>query len=226
MNVKLYEINDMVKAGCNDCKGCFECCQGMGQSIVLDPYDIWQLECGLNCTFAELLQGKELIELNIEDGLILPNLKMQGAMEKCGFLNEEGRCSIHAYRPGLCRLFPLGRNYENHKLQYFLLEGACICTSMTKVKVKKWLEIQDSRKYEEFLISWHDLRRRLKEKIAGLETDAEAGLSDMDIMKEINMKLLHIFYETQYKSDDFCAQFDARKSLFSSMTSEAAVIIK
>ena len=226
MNVKLYEINDMVKAGCNDCKGCFECCQGMGQSIVLDPYDIWQLECGLNCTFAELLQGKELIELNIEDGLILPNLKMQGAMEKCGFLNEEGRCSIHAYRPGLCRLFPLGRNYENHKLQYFLLEGACICTSMTKVKVKKWLEIQDSRKYEEFLISWHDLRRRLKEKIAGLETDAEAGLSDMDIMKEINMKLLHIFYETQYKLDDFYAQFDARKSLFSSMTSEAAVIIK
>lgn len=226
MSVKLYDLNDMVKAGCNDCKGCFECCQGMGQSIVLDPYDIWQIESGLNCTFAELLQEKELIELNIEDGLILPNLKMQGAMEKCGFLNEEGRCSIHALRPGLCRLFPLGRNYVENKLQYFLLEDACICTNMTKVKVKKWLEIQDSRRYEEFLVRWHGLRRTLKEKIADLKIDAEAGLSDMDIMKEVNMKFLHIFYETQYLSDDFYGQFDERIALFSSMTAKVVGIIK
>ena len=219
MSTKLYDLNDMVKAGCNDCKGCFECCQGMGQSIVLDPYDIWQLERGLNCTFAKLLQEKELIELNIEDGLILPNLKMQGTMENCGFLNEEGRCSIHAFRPGLCRLFPLGRNYENHKLQYFLLEDACKCSSMTKVKVKKWLEIQDSRRYEEFLIKSHDLRSRLKKKIADLETDMESGLSDMDIMKDINIKLLNIFYETQYLEDDFYGQFDERTELFNSMTS-------
>lgn len=225
MSVKLYGLNDMVKAGCNDCKGCFECCQGMGQSIVLDPYDIWQLEHGLNCTFAELLQEKELIELNIEDGLILPNLKMQGSIEKCGFLNEKGRCGIHAFRPGLCRLFPLGRNYENHRLQYFLLEDACKCTSMTKVKVKKWLEIQDSRRYEEFLIKWHDLRSTLKEKIADLETDVEAGLSDMDIMKELNMKFLHIFYETQYSADDFYRQFDERAAFFCSMGTEGTGII-
>ncbi|MDE7282525.1 MAG: YkgJ family cysteine cluster protein [Lachnospiraceae bacterium] len=226
MSVKLYGLNDMAKAGCNDCKGCFECCQGMGQSIVLDPYDIWQIECGLNCTFAELLQEKELIELNIEDGLILPNLKMQGAMEKCGFLNGEGRCSIHAYRPGLCRLFPLGRNYENHNLQYFLLEDACTNSTSAKVKIKKWLDIPDSRRYEEFLINWHDLRRILKEKIADLKIDVKAGLSDMDIMKEINMKFLHIFYETQYLADDFYRQFDERTALFSSMTAEVVGIIK
>ena len=29
------------------------------------------------------------------------------------FLNEQGRCSIHDSRPGFCRLFPLGRFYEN-----------------------------------------------------------------------------------------------------------------
>lgn len=223
MCVELYGLNDMVKAGCNDCKGCFECCQGMGQSIVLDPYDIWQIESGLNCTFSELLQEKGLIELNIEDGLILPNLKMQETMEKCGFLNEEGRCSIHTFRPGLCRLFPLGRHYENHNLQYFLLEDVCICTSMTKVKVKKWLGIQDNRRYEEFLINWHDLRSTLKEKISDSKT--EAGVSDMDIMKVLNMKFLHIFYETQYSADDFYRQFNERAALFSSMSAEAAGII-
>ena len=25
----LYEANDMVKADCQDCKGCSDCCQGM-----------------------------------------------------------------------------------------------------------------------------------------------------------------------------------------------------
>ncbi len=226
MSIKLYGLNDMVKAGCNDCKGCFECCQGMGQSIVLDPYDIWQIELGLNCTFAELLQEKGLIELNIEDGLILPDLKMQGSMEKCGFLNEEGRCSIHAFRPGLCRLFPLGRNYENHGLKYFLLEDACANSTSTKVKIKKWLDIPDSRRYEEFLINWHDLRRTLKDKIADLKIDEKAGLSDMDIMKEINMKFLHIFYETQYLADDFYRQYDERTALFGRMTAEVVGIIK
>lgn len=55
---KLYGINDMVKAGCNDCKGCSACCQGMGNSIVLDPYDVYQLTTGLNCKFEDLLIDK------------------------------------------------------------------------------------------------------------------------------------------------------------------------
>mgnify|MGYP003376765255 CR=1 FL=1 len=43
---KLYGANDLVKVGCNDCQGCSDCCQGMGNSILLDPFDIWQLAGG------------------------------------------------------------------------------------------------------------------------------------------------------------------------------------
>ena len=38
---KLYSRDDMVKAGCDDCRGCSACCHGMGNSIVLDPYDVY-----------------------------------------------------------------------------------------------------------------------------------------------------------------------------------------
>ena len=58
----------------------------------------------------------EKLELHVVEGIILPNLNMQEreqGKEVCGFLNEEGRCSIHPYRPGICRIFPLGRYYEN-----------------------------------------------------------------------------------------------------------------
>lgn len=36
---RLYELNDMVKADCQDCAGCHDCCEGMGDSVVLDPMD-------------------------------------------------------------------------------------------------------------------------------------------------------------------------------------------
>ena len=39
---KLYSRDDMVKVGCDDCRGCSACCHGMGNSIVLDPYDVYR----------------------------------------------------------------------------------------------------------------------------------------------------------------------------------------
>lgn len=204
MTENLHEANDMLKVGCNDCKGCSSCCMGMGESIILDPYDIWQLERHLPCTFAGLMQEK--IALHVEEGLILPHLKMQGDRERCGFLDDDGRCGIHSFRPGLCRLFPLGRNYEDHKLQYFLLQDACPHAGHTKMKIKKWLEISDIRKYETFLVTWHDLRKALQRKI----TEYAAFSEKEDRIKDINMQFLHIFYEQQYAPEDFYAQFEVR----------------
>lgn len=220
MDDKRYGLNDMVRAGCGDCKGCSECCRGMGQSILLDPYDIWQLETNLCETFGGLMREK--IELHVEEGLILPNLKMQGAEECCGFLNREGRCGIHPFRPGLCRLFPLGRQYEEQNLQYFLLENACP-NGQTKVRVRKWLEIQDSRRYTDFLIKWHDLRKRLQAEFAEKETgrdehvpkeSVETETAESEHMKEQNMRFLHIFYEDPYGPEDFYGQFEERLNRF------------
>lgn len=41
---KLYTANDMVRAACNDCAGCSLCCHVVGKSIILDPYDLYQME--------------------------------------------------------------------------------------------------------------------------------------------------------------------------------------
>ena len=40
---RLYDANDMVKAYCDECKGCHACCTGMGSSIILDPLDVMRL---------------------------------------------------------------------------------------------------------------------------------------------------------------------------------------
>lgn len=197
----LYSNNEMARLGCNECSGCSSCCREMGQSIILDPYDIYQLQIAAGQTFAQLMQ--DMIELHVEDGLILPSVRMQDSTDACGFLNRDGRCSIHAHRPGLCRLFPLGRNYDDRGLRYFLLEDACRIQNRTKVKIKKWLGIDSLSKYEEFLIIWHDLRKKVLSQIMERRSD--------DYTQEINVKLLETFYRKPYDIErDFYTQFKER----------------
>ena len=150
---KLYDSNDMVKADCHDCEGCCDCCQGMGDSVLLDPYDVYRLSAGLQKSAEQLLQ--EYLELGVTDGNILPHLRMTGVKEQCIFLNSEGRCHIHSIRPGFCRLFPLGRFYENGSFKYILQIHECPKTNRSKIKVKKWVDTPDLKKYEKFVNDWH-----------------------------------------------------------------------
>lgn len=147
---RLYKRNDMVKADCHGCQGCNKCCTGMGDSVILDPYDLYRMQRGLGKGLPELL-AEGAAELHVEDGVILPNLKMTGGGERCFFLNKEGRCSIHAFRPGLCRLFPLGRYYEKGDFVYFLQVKECTASNRTKVKVSKWIDTPDLSRNHEFL---------------------------------------------------------------------------
>lgn len=198
---KLYDINDLVKADCNDCKGCSACCQGMGQSIVLDPLDLYNLTVGLNTTFEQLLA--EAIELNVVDGVILPNLKMGGTSDSCHFLNEEGRCSIHGFRPGICRLFPLGRFYENQDFKYFLQIHECKNPNKTKVKVKKWIDTPNLQENRKYIIDWHYFIDDVQEKLT--------HITDDELIKKIDLFILqHFFIEPYHQMEDFYEQFNLR----------------
>ena len=209
---KRYSANDMVKAGCGDCAGCSLCCHEMGNSIILDPYDIYQLEKGLPTTFEKLMENQ--IELNVVDGIIQPNLKMQGSKECCAFLSEEGRCRVHEFRPGFCRMFPLGRIYEEGDFCYFLQVHECPYPNKTKVKVKKWLGIPELGKYELYVKKWHyflkDVQEVIREKRAGGDESGE-------IIRQMNLYLLNQFYVKPYgtsgeneRMPDFYGQFYER----------------
>lgn len=151
---KKYTSKDCVAIACDDCKGCSKCCHDMGNSIVLDPYDVKRLCAGLNRSFESLLD--DVIELNVIDGLLLPNIKMQPNSNGCIFLNAEGRCSIHPIRPGFCRMFPLGRLYENGGFSYINQVHECDYPHKTEISIEKWLELPNIQEYEDFVLQWHD----------------------------------------------------------------------
>ena len=198
---KLYELNDMVKADCHDCEGCCDCCTGMGDSVILDPLDVWRLSTNLGKTAEELFAGE--LELGVADGNILPHLRMTGKEERCVFLNEQGRCSVHAFRPGFCRLFPLGRYYENNSFKYFLQIHECKKQNRSKIKVRKWVDTPDLKRYEQYINDWHYFLLDVQEVLYNTE--------DAQLIKNLNLYVVNRFYIKPYETDkDFYEQFYQR----------------
>ena len=201
---KLYRSSDMARLGCNDCEGCSACCRGMGNSVVLDPYDVWRLEKGLGIPFAQMI-GKQIM-LSVVDGLILPSLNMENETEACPFLNKEGRCSIHQFRPGICRLFPLGRYYHGGGFSYVMMTGECKKENRSKVKIEKWLGEPDIKSYEQFVIRWKEIQEQTREQIQKTVQSAgntEAAEAAMQQQKQISMSLLQKYFLTPYGTDFF-----------------------
>lgn len=195
---KLLKSSDMARLGCNDCRGCSECCRDRAETITLDPYDMRLLKEGLNYSFEGLLdQG--LITLTIVDGAILPALGVRVVSENvsaggataesavvggvaagtlpaagdaseestvCVFLGDDGRCGIHAFRPGICRMFPLARIWhEDGSFSYFLQQGECSRANGVKIRISKWLGYPDINGYERSVRAFHDALRELRVKL-------------------------------------------------------------
>ncbi|MBQ1392311.1 MAG: YkgJ family cysteine cluster protein [Lachnospiraceae bacterium] len=201
---RLYQRTDMVRANCMDCQNCSDCCKGMGNTIQLDPLDVSRLCKDTENTMQGLLQTGA-IQLTVVDGLILPSMGMQGEKSACYFLNEKGRCSIHKSRPGICRLFPLGRYYENGVFSYFLQANECSMKNRSKIKVEKWLDTPNIVKYETFVTNWHYLLKDIEQWLQ------ENG---MENQKQMATTVLQFFYENPYQGSDFYMEFEERRKKF------------
>lgn len=213
---KFYGVNDLAKIDCGGCRGCSACCHGMGGSIILDPLDAHRLATGLKTSVASLLQDHleimpgtseprqcpARLELNVVDGVILPNLKLSGADEACTFLNAEGRCGVHGIRPGVCRLFPLGRYYDGSgDFSYIVQAGECPYPVKSKVKVKKWIDTPNYAQYHQFVLKWHDFLKKMQVTVS--ESEAEQA-------RIVCIKILQIFYLQPYSEEGFYEEFDRR----------------
>ena len=204
--IRLYDSNEMARVSSPACAGCGHCCRGMGESVRLDPYDVHMLTGYLGLDFQGLLD--RCAGLSAEDGLILPYLKSD---PKCAFLNEEGRCDIHAVRPGICRLFPLGRNYDwddegRCHLRYFVVEGGCPLPGLAKARIRDWIGIPDIGRHESFVEDWHRLVGIAKEylrQLSGQNTE-EAN----DLARQLNMFILKTFYATPFRAASSAAMPD------------------
>ena len=105
-------------------------------------------------------------------------------------MNREGRCSIHPLRPGICRIFPLGRIYENGSFQYFLQIHECSRETRAKVKVKKWIDTPEVKQNQEYLTRWHYFVKELGEELSRRR--------DESLRRAVVLFVLKQFFQTPY----------------------------
>ena len=187
---------------CADCEGCSECCRSTADTIILDPQDMYLLSKGTGKVFTDMIERE--IEIRLVDGLILPNLmeEHEGEEEHCLFLTDRGRCSIHAFRPGLCRLYPMGRYYTEGGFRYILQKNECTGRVKTDVRLSDWLGIEDLPRYEAYIQDWHDFRKRV-EKVVPILTEKSRD--------SVQRYILQVFFVHPYRTrQDFYPQYEAR----------------
>lgn len=195
---KIYDIFDHVKADTHGCDGCSACCHDVGDLVVLTPFDVYEICHALNVSFEALVDVK--VTLRPQNKLMLPYLKMEGQALRCSFLNEANRCSIHGSRPSICRLFPLGRIYEQDHIKYFLQVDSCLKKGLQEVKVSDWIGIQNYDQNTAFLLVWHQFIKALTFRVKFIYDEAE--------LEKINQYLLKTFYKgLSEKEEDFYAAF-------------------
>lgn len=198
---RLYKSAEAIQLPGEGCAGCGKCCRGMGDTIVLDPWDAAQLAEGLGKPFASLLEREA--DLHAEEGLILPHLRMQAETDSCIFLSGEGKCTIHAFRPGICRLYPLGRQYGETGVRYFRVPDSCKDRS-ENVRIDRWLAVAGGKaglhQYEQFKTQWQRFTRSMKETV-------NSGDLDPETVRQLNVYLLQRFYLEPYPANRFFEVF-------------------
>ena len=75
-------------------------------------------------------------------------------------------------------------------------------------KIKKWLDTPDLKSYEQFICDWHYFLKELQER----------AMDNPDLVKDLSMVILKLFYMTPYAEEDFYKQFYRRLSVAKSKT--------
>lgn len=204
----IYDIEDIVNADARGCEGCSLCCYHVGELVELSPYDVFQLKKATHLSFEDLLLDK--IQLITNNKISIPYLKMKED-NGCSFLDAENRCSIHQYRPNICRLFPLGRVYLKDEFKYFLQVNACTKPVLYPIKIEHWLGIKQYEHNKAFIMLWYHLLKALSFRMKFIYDEEE--------LKQMNEYLINVFYRVDHEEDhEFYIQFsntiiEAKKKL-------------
>jgi hypothetical protein len=141
-------LKDRFQFSCHKGLSCFtQCCWRL--EILLTPYDILCLKKGLNISSEAFLE--RYTQIVFPEKIGLPMLALKKEDGKCPFLKDTG-CQLYAYRPTVCRLYPLGRAFASHRKEevYFLLkEPGCLGFEEEKNwTVAGWIKSQCLEAYE------------------------------------------------------------------------------
>ena len=119
-----------------ECRQCGQCCHNR-DDLVLTAYDIFRIARHLSVTPLEVI--KKYCESYIGDESRIPVVRAKPKQHDgvCPFLRK-GKCSIHAAKPVVCAVFPLGRVYNTNNEEFYIFQKVR-CGAKSTHTVREWI---------------------------------------------------------------------------------------
>lgn len=146
------------------CARCCRCCHA--KKIQLNPYEVARLASHVGQTTTAFIRRH-----TVEGGTYLRFSERNA----CPFLSPNG-CDVHADRPLVCRLYPLGRHVADTGEEWFTeieKEASCEGARGTQATVMEYLDAQGARPF----MRAADLYLRLYWRLSAAALPAENGVN-------------------------------------------------
>ena len=195
------------------CIGCGKCCKNR-EDILFTSRDVFQIAQHLEKEPHEIIQQYCDCYVGADSRMPIVRLKPVGSNKACPFL-EGKRCTIHAVKPTVCALYPIGRVVQLPKegvgktaritAGYILQPTECGSRTRTNT-VRQWLERFNIPVDDEFYHEWNGLIAELSRLIHDVgQKFSEASINPL---YEILGGLLYTRYDI---AEPFMPQFMANK---------------
>jgi hypothetical protein len=199
LNLPRLSKNDTFNFGCNECGAC---CRDR-EDILLTPFDVFRIAKHLKMSIHDMLEEYCESYEGASSRIPVVRIKPKPYRNTCPF-SKKGRCLIHAVKPGVCALFPLGRmtDYESKELHYILQPATCGNTNQTQT-VRQWLENYAITDSEDITVIWHMKTGELSEILRKVYKKIDFK---HDVVNSALIMTLYLAYDLE---QDFMPQFTA-----------------
>jgi Fe-S-cluster containining protein len=147
------------------CKACGKCCKRR-EDILLSPYDLFRIAVYFNRTPQEILERYCECYTGGTSHFPVVRLLPVPPDNSCPFLRNK-KCSIHAKKPAVCRVFPLARMFTSEGQSRYIFNGSGCKHEPNPVTVREWIADFAEDEAEEAGQVWRDALISLYPKIMG-----------------------------------------------------------
>ena len=218
------------------CRNCGQCCKNR-EDLMLNSRDIFNLAKAVSLTNEQAIE--KYCETYVGKDSRIPILRLLpvGASKACPlFINN--RCSIHALKPTVCALYPLGRamafksdeegeakdasESQSNEVKYVLSTSSC-GSLKKKQTVREWLAEFNIPVDDIFYLKWNQTLMSLRAAVKGLE--GKPGVTDkvLEMLWGGMYMALYVKYDTK---KEFYPQFEANISAIQTLLSELQMMMK
>lgn len=207
-------LDEPFKFGCTMCG---KCCINR-EDILLSPRDIYQMSKELGISTEDLFKQYCETYVGTDSRVPIVRLLSRGRVKRCPLLKNR-KCMVHAAKPAVCAMFPVGRclvaenpkeglrDFSKVRLEYIFMNPGCGDKSETHT-VREYLESFGISVEDKFFMEWQRTVLRLGDMFRKIEKEVR-----MEVMEQVWTAAfigLYLHYDTEA---DFMMQFkeNARK---------------